>query len=101
MEIETARGVRRGRSAAHEWASKRFDHLVRRWAVDEVREAGGRVLVIGRVLYVWRESGEVGSEVPSAIGFDLELGLIRRLRFYETVEEGLDDLARSPVAGGS
>jgi hypothetical protein len=94
VEIETARGVRRGRRAAREWASHRYDHLIRRWRVDEIREEGNRLLLIGSVLYVWRDGEAPGNESPSAVGAELDSGLIRRLRLYETVEEGLEDLAR-------
>ena len=90
VEIETARGVRRGRKAAIEWASKRYDHLIRRWAVDEIRESGQRLLVLGCVQYVWREGEEIGDETPTAIGFEIEDGLITVMRIYESVEEGLD-----------
>lgn len=90
IEIETARGVRRGRDAAITWAGKHYDHLVRRWAVDEIREDGSRLLVLGRVQYVWRESEEVGDEMAAALSFVLEEGQIRVMRIHETVEEGLE-----------
>jgi hypothetical protein len=98
IEIETARGVRRGLEAATTWASKRFDHLVRRWVVDELREEGDRVLMIGRVRYVWRDDGVVGAESPSAITLELDGGRIRRLRIHESVEEAATEHARAPAA---
>ena len=93
VEIETARGVRRGRESAIEWASKRFDHLIRRWDVEEIREAGDRLLVLGCVQYVWREDEKVGDERPTSIGFELEGGQIRAMRIYESVEEGVERFA--------
>ena len=93
VEIETARGVRRGQEAAIEWASKRFDHLIRRWGVDEIREAGDRLLVLGCVQYVWREDERVGDQTPTSIGFELEDGQIRAMRIYESVEEGVEKFA--------
>ena len=87
VEIETARGVGRGRDGAIKWASKRYDHLIRRWEVDEIRELGDELLMVGRVQYVWRESGELGDEDAAAIGFELDDGLIRALRLYESLDD--------------
>ena len=101
VDIETARGIHRGREAAIEWASKRYDHLVRRWAVEEIREAGDRLLVLGCVQYVWREGEGVGDETPTAIGFELERGQIRAMRIYESVEEGLGKFVVAPAEGGA
>jgi hypothetical protein len=98
IEIETARGVRRGREAALEWASKRYDHLVRRWAIDELREDGDRILMIGRVQYVWRDDGVLGAESPIALELELDGGLLRRLRIRESVAEAL--AAHSAMVGG-
>ena len=95
VEIHTARGVRRGRDAAVEWASKRYDHLIRRWGVDEIRQFGHSLLVLGCVQYVWREDGEVGDETPTSIGFEVRDGSISALRIYESVQEGIDAFVAS------
>ena len=87
VEIETGRGVGRGRDGAIKWASKRYDHLIRRWEVDEIRELGDELLMVGRVQYKWRESGELGDEDTAAIGFELDDGLIRALRLYESLDD--------------
>ncbi len=91
IEIETDRGVRRGRRAALDWASKRFDHLVRVWAVDEIQGEGDRLLVVGRIQYVWRDGGEVGDETPVALGFELADGQIQTMRIFESADEGLEN----------
>ena len=91
IEIETDRGVRRGRRAALDWASKRFDHLVRVWAVDEIQGERDRLLVVGRLQYVWRDGGEVGDETPVALGFELTDGQIQTMRIFESVDEGLEN----------
>ena len=91
VEIETDRGVRRGRRAALDWASKRFDHLVRVRAVDEIQGEGDRLLVVGRIQYVWRDGGEIGDETPVALGFELADGQIQTMRIFESVDEGLEN----------
>ena len=80
IEIHTARGIRRGVDAAREWAARAYDHLERRYDVDEIHVAGQSVLVLAHVQYVWRESGEVGDSEPVAVELDFEHGSLRRWR---------------------
>jgi ketosteroid isomerase-like protein len=88
IEIHTARGVRRGREQAEEWALKRYQHLERRYAIDELRERGDEVLALVRTQYVWRESGLVGNEQPSAIELAFSEGKLIRWRFREDLRVG-------------
>ena len=67
IEIRTGRGVRRGRDEAEEWALKRYEHLERRYAIEELRDRGDEVLALVRTQYVWREGGLVGDEEQTAI----------------------------------
>ncbi len=67
IEVRTARGVWRGCEEAEEWARKRYEHLERRYAIDELRVSGEKVLAHVRAQYVWRESGLVGDEEPTVI----------------------------------
>jgi ketosteroid isomerase-like protein len=83
VEIVTARGVRRGVDEAEEWAQKRYEHLERRYAIDELRESGDAVLAKVRTQYVWRDSGLVGDEEPTAIELEFRDGKLRRWRFRE------------------
>ena len=80
VEIHTARGIRRGADAARDWASRAYDHVERRYEVEEIHVAGESVLVLARVKYVWRESGEVGDSEPVALELDFEQGSLRRWR---------------------
>ena len=86
IEICTARGVRRGREQAEEWALKRYEHLERRYAIDELREHGDEVLALVRTQYVWRESGLVGDEETSAIELTFREGKLVRWRFREDLK---------------
>lgn len=90
IEIHTARGVRRGREEAVAWAARGYEHLQRRYVIDELRESGERVVALARVQYVWRESGEVADESLVAIVLDLESGKLRRWRLFDDPIEALD-----------
>lgn len=83
IEIHTARGVTSGRDAAEEWARKRYEHLERRYAIDELRPTAEGVLALVRTQYVWRASGLVGDEEPTAIELGFRDGKLVRWRFRE------------------
>ncbi len=83
IEIRTARGVRHGAEQAEEWAQKRYEHLDRRYAIDELRVEGDQVLALVRTRYVWRDSGLVGDEEPTAIELGFKDGKLIRWAFRE------------------
>jgi ketosteroid isomerase-like protein len=83
IEIRTARGVRRGIEDAEEWALKRYEHLERRYAIDQLRVRGDEVLALVRTQYVWRDSGLVGNEEPTAIELEFSDGKLIRWAFRE------------------
>ena len=84
VEIQTARGVRRGHAEAVAWAANKYDHLQRRYAVDELRplEPDG-VVAVGRTEYAWKESGEVADASPIAIELRFRDGRLALWRFLE------------------
>lgn len=88
VEIHTARGTRHGPEQAEEWALKRYQHLERRYAIDELREKGDEVLALVRTQYVWRHSGLVGDEEPTAIELAFSEGKLIRWRFREDPKVG-------------
>jgi ketosteroid isomerase-like protein len=92
VEIHTQRGVRRGREEVARWARTRFEHLERRYEVDEVHTSGGRVVVLARVLYVWRESRKVGDESLVGIVLDFRDSKLLRWRLYDDPMEALEEL---------
>jgi ketosteroid isomerase-like protein len=83
IEIRTARGVHRGRDEAEEWARKRYEHLERHFAIDRLDERGTAVVARVRTQYVWRESGLVGDEEPTAIHLAFADGKLIRWEFRE------------------
>jgi ketosteroid isomerase-like protein len=94
VEIITVRGIRRGVDEAEDWAQKRYEHLERRYAIDELCESGDAVLAVVRTQYVWSDSGLVGDESPAVIELEFDDGKLRRWRFRE-------DLASNPANRGS
>jgi hypothetical protein len=91
--------VLRGIEEARAWAEPSYDHLDKRYEVDEIHLAGERVLAVGRVSYVWRDSGQVGDTSPVAIALDFEHGRLRRWRLFDDPSEGLKVFERSVEQG--
>jgi ketosteroid isomerase-like protein len=92
VEIRTARGVCRGLEGAAAWACGKYEHLARRYAVEELREGRNGILALVRIQYVWRETGEVGDDSKVAIALGFRDGKLVRWRLYEDPLEGLDEL---------
>lgn len=85
IEIHTARGVRRGHAEAVAWAANKYDHLQRRYAVDEMRPLGpDGVLVLGHTEYVWKQSGEVADASPIEIEMRFRGDRLAEWRFRES-----------------
>ncbi len=95
IEIRTARGVRQGAEQAEEWAQKGYEHLERRYAIDELRADGDEVLALVRTQYVWRDSGLVGDEEPIAIELAFKDGKLIRWAFREDPRPDRGDVAES------
>jgi ketosteroid isomerase-like protein len=100
VEIQTARGVRRGADEAREWASSTYDHLERRYEIEEMHVAGEDVLVLAHVQYVWLESGEVGDSTPVAVAMRFVGGKLRGWRVYDDQAEGLKVFTREVESRG-
>lgn len=84
VEVATANSVRSGREAAVEWSLKDFDHLLRRFLLDEAIAVGGGLLGKGRTQYVWKEDGEVGDTTPIFFSFEFGGGgQLERLGVHE------------------
>ncbi len=98
VEIVTSRGIRRGKDQAEEWAQKRYQHLERRFAIDELREEGDAILALVRTQYVWRESGLVGDEEPTVIELGFRDGKLVRWAFREDLapERGTESVPARP-----
>ncbi len=76
--------MRCGHAEAVAWAENKYDHLQRRFAIEEVRRSGpGDLLVTGHTEYVWKEDGEVADATPVAIEMRFRDGKLVRWRFRE------------------
>jgi hypothetical protein len=83
VAVVTGRSVHSGTDAAVAWAAKEYDHLVRRFEIDEFRLGRGRVLAVGSVQYVWSEGGEVADSSPIALEVTVEGERASRLELYD------------------
>jgi ketosteroid isomerase-like protein len=83
IEIRTAKTTYLGPDAATEWAQKRYEHLERRYAIDQLEEAGDHIVARVRTQYVWRDSGLVGDEEPTVIDLVFKDGKLFRWEFRE------------------
>lgn len=72
IRVVTERAVHSGREAVARWSAKAYDHLVRRWALEELRPLGEGWIGRGQAQYAWRESGEVAD--ASVVWFHFRLG---------------------------
>jgi ketosteroid isomerase-like protein len=88
IEIRTSRGVRRGIDQAEEWGQKRYEHLERRYVIDQLKVDGDQVRAIVRTQYVWRDSGLVGNEEPTVIELSFRDGKLARWAFCEEEASG-------------
>ncbi|MGH2926060.1 MAG: nuclear transport factor 2 family protein [Solirubrobacterales bacterium] len=83
IEIHTSRGVGRGKEVAEAWALKSYDHLERRFAVDELEVDGDEVRALVRTQYVWRDDGELANEEPTTVDLRFRDGKLVRWTFRE------------------
>lgn len=84
IEIHTSRGVRHGHAEAIAWAASKYDHLQRRYVIDELRPLdGGGLLMLGTSQYVWKDSGEVADSSPVAVELHFDRGKLSLWRFRE------------------
>lgn len=92
-EVVTGRSTHRGPDAIAAWARKEYDHLVRRYSVDEFRSRGSRVLALGAVEYVWRDEGEVADSSPIALDIELSGDRLGRLTLHDDTAAALAGFA--------
>jgi hypothetical protein len=77
--IATGRAEHRGVEAALAWARRSYAHLDRRYQLDRLEPRGSGLLGIGRVEYVWRDSGEVGDVSLAFFSFQIRDRLLARI----------------------
>jgi ketosteroid isomerase-like protein len=95
VELQTARGPRAGVDEARAWATRvPTGELYQRLVVDELREADGHVLALGRRQWRWREDGELAAEDEIAAMLSFRDGLIGVWRPYADRDDAIAVLER-------
>ena len=91
VEIHSSRGLRKGVAAAREWGTRAAGGIQQRILVEEMREAGDRVLALIVREWWWDEEGESGSEPAGADAmawlFELRDGRIASWRAFDDRDE--------------
>lgn len=88
-EVVTGRSTHVGPEAIVAWAFKEYDHLLRRYAIDEVRLGDRAVLALGSVQYVWSEDEQVADSSPIALELAFSNGRLRRLHVHDDAAAAL------------
>ncbi len=84
VELQTARGLRRGRTESQEWALKaETGELDQRFVIDELIEHGEYVLALVRKQWWWHETDELADESPVAAVFTIRDGRIASWQPFE------------------
>jgi ketosteroid isomerase-like protein len=92
VELETARGPRRGREQARRWATKNpAGGLDQRVALEEVcgSDSGAHAVALIRKQWWWRETEEIAYDEPEAALFGFRDGLVSGWRPFEDRAEAL------------
>lgn len=82
-EVITGRTTHTGPDAIVAWSRKEYEHLVRRYAIDEYRARGDSVLALGAVEYAWIDGGEVADSSPIALDLVIRAGRLGSLRLRD------------------
>jgi hypothetical protein len=88
VELMTGRRAWRGADEFAVWLARGYDHLERRWVIDELEHVGRGWLARSRVQYLWSEDGTVGDESPLWLTFEVAGGRLRALHLCEDAAAG-------------
>lgn len=94
VEVATGTGTRSGREAVIGWSLNDYDHLLRRFLLDEAVAVGSGLLGRARSQYVWKEGGEVADTTPLYLSVEFDGPLLRRLGLHETEADAREALDR-------
>jgi ketosteroid isomerase-like protein len=91
FELEIPGGAGRGLEAARSFFEHdlRQEHAISRVVVERILDAGERVLVVYVRQMRWRQTGEVGAEVPLAAVFTLRDDKVVRLHAFSDRRQAL------------
>lgn len=101
VELQTARGLRRGLNEAREWALKaEAGELDQRFVVEELVEHRNHVVALVRRQWWWRREEELADESEVGAVFTLREGRIARWQPFEDRAEALRAAGIEPAGGG-
>jgi ketosteroid isomerase-like protein len=81
VELQTQRGLRRGREEARVWATRNpHGELEQRLVIEELIERRNHVLALLRVQWWWKREDELAEEHPGAALFTFVDGRIARFQ---------------------
>jgi hypothetical protein len=89
VELMTGRRAWSGVEEFALWLRRSYDHLERRWVIDELEPAGRGWLARARVQYLWSEDRSLGDEAPLVLAFELAGGRLAGLHLCEDEAAGL------------
>jgi uncharacterized protein (TIGR02246 family) len=107
VEFQTPGGVDRGPEAARRWVAKQTQpHATMQIVVEQLLEAGDRVVVLSRRQMRWRETGELADETPGAALMIFREGRLLRWQMFidrkQALEAaGLKSAEAAPPAGST
>ena len=105
VEIETPGGVGRGPEAVRQWVDKQTQpHAVMHIVLDQLLEAGDRVVVFARRQMRWRETDELADETSQAALLTFHLGKLSRWQLFPDraqalLAAGLESTEPTPPTG--
>jgi ketosteroid isomerase-like protein len=90
VEFETPGGVDHGPEAARRWVAKQTQpHAVMHIVVEQLLDAGDRVVVLSRRQMRWQETGELADETPGAALMTFRAGKLHRWQMFPDREQAL------------
>ncbi len=90
VEIETPGGVGRGPEAARRWVEKQTQpHAIMHIVIDQLLDAGDRVVVFARRQMRWRETDELADETPQAALLTFRVGKLSRWQLFPERKQAL------------
>jgi limonene-1,2-epoxide hydrolase len=99
VEIHSNRGLRKGRAAAREWATRKPGGVQQTIELAELFEDGtdGRAVALIVRRWHWEEGGELAAEEEMAWAFELRDRLVGSWRAYEDRDEALREWGFAPA----
>jgi ketosteroid isomerase-like protein len=97
VELQTMRGLRRGREEARSWATRSpYGELEQRLVIEDLIEHRNHVLALLRVQWWWKRENELADEHEGAAVFTFEDGRIVRWQPFADRAEAYEAAGMAP-----